>query len=67
MPHLVAWKKTIQDTDGIMPGGYISYVVMTLMPGEDLLTLKFWSMPEPQQEEIRDAFVLALKYVFTSS
>lgn len=44
-----------------MPGGYIAYIVMTLMPGRDLMDLKFWSMDEPRKEEIRRAFVVALK------
>ena len=46
-----------------MPGGYIAYVVMTLMPGEHLLDLKFWSLLEEQQEEIRQAFLPVIKYV----
>lgn len=46
-----------------MPGGYIAYVVMTLMPGQHLMDLKFWSMTEEQREEIREAFLPAIKYV----
>lgn len=46
-----------------MPGGYIAYIVMTLMPGQHLMDLKFWSLPKPQQEEIRKAFVPVIKYV----
>lgn len=47
-----------------MPGGYLAYVVMTLMPGQDLMALKFWSMTEAQREEIRDAFLVAIKSVW---
>lgn len=65
LPHLVAWKKVVQGADGPMPGGYLAYVVMTLMPGRDLMELKFWSMTEAQREEIRDAFLVAIKSVWS--
>lgn len=63
LPHLLAWKTAVQGDDGPMPNGYIAYIVMTLMPGRDLMDLKFWSMPAPRQEEIRRAFIVALKCV----
>lgn len=47
-----------------MPGGYIAYIVMTLMPGRDLMELKFWSMTEEEREEIRKAFLLVIKQVW---
>lgn len=62
LPHLVATKLITQDEKGPMPGGYISYTVMTLMPGKDLMEAKFWSMPEEQQNRIRDAFRQVIKY-----
>ncbi|KAK4507064.1 hypothetical protein PRZ48_000798 [Zasmidium cellare] len=64
LPHLVATKTVVQGDDGPMPGGYIAYIVMTLMPGRDLMDLKFWSMEEPRKAEIRRAFVVALKQVW---
>lgn len=54
----------MQGSDGPMPGGYLAYVVMTLMPGQDLMALKFWSMDEEKREEIRDAFLEAIKSVW---
>lgn len=63
LPHLISWKTAVQGADGPMPGGYIAYVVMTRMPGLDLLELKFWSMPEDLQEEIRKNFLVAIKCV----
>jgi hypothetical protein len=62
LPHLVAWRKAKQKSDGLVPGGYIIYIMMTLMPGENLLDLKFWSMTEEEREEIRAAFLLVIKY-----
>jgi hypothetical protein len=61
LPHLVAWKSALQGSNGPMPGGYISYTVMTLMPGENAMDAKFWSMGAEQQEKIRDAFVDVIK------
>ena len=62
LPHLIAWKTTVQGPDGPMPGGYIAYIVMTLMPGQHLMDLKFWSMADEEREEIRKAFIPVLKY-----
>ena len=63
LPHLVAWKTAVQGSDGPMPGGYLAYIVMTLMPGRHLMDLKFWSMTDEEREEIRKAFIPVLKYV----
>ncbi|KAF2210315.1 hypothetical protein CERZMDRAFT_121797 [Cercospora zeae-maydis SCOH1-5] len=65
LPHLLATKLDTQNEKGPMPGGYISYTVMTLMPGKDLMEAKFWSMPEAQQNQIRDAFRGVIKHVWT--
>lgn len=62
LPHLVAWKTTTQPDFGPMPGGYIAYIVMTLMPGQHLMDLKFWSQPDEEKEAIRKAFIPVLKY-----
>lgn len=62
LPHLLAWKTAVQRSDGPMPGGYITYIVMTLMPGRHLMDLKFWSMTDEEREEIRKAFIPVLKY-----
>lgn len=61
LPHLVAWKKTTQGSDGVVPGGYVVYILMTLMPGLTLLDLRFWSMSEQEREDIRAAFLPIIK------
>lgn len=63
LPHLVAFKKTVQGDDAALLGGYIAYTMMTLLPGQDLLDLRFWSMAENERELIRAAFLDLLKYV----
>lgn len=61
LPHLVGFKKTTQGSEGALSGGYIVYTMMTLMPGRDLLDLKFWSMSESDRSAIRLAFISLLK------
>jgi hypothetical protein len=66
LPHLQAWKTAVQPDFGPMPGGYIAYIVMTLMPGQHLMDLKFWSQSDEEKEAIRKAFIPVLKYVVQS-
>jgi hypothetical protein len=63
VPHLVAKICVPQRANGHFPGGYVSYTIMTLMPGEDLLALRFWSLDDTLKDHIRTAFVRLLKYV----
>lgn len=57
----MTWSKAQQGSDGLLPGGYITYTVMTKMPGADVMGLKFWSMSDEGREAIRDSFIKALK------
>ena len=63
VPHLIAHKCELQGLQGPFPNGYISYSVMTKMPGQDLMALKFWSLEEEEREQRRQAFLEVLKYV----
>lgn len=60
-PHLINWKRAQQGPDGLLPGGYVTYTVMTKMPGRDLLVSRFWSMPEETRREIVRKFLEAIK------
>lgn len=64
VPHLVATTCKTQGPNGPFPNGYISYTIMTKMPGENLMDFKFWSQSEQLQDEIRSAFLLTLKEVW---
>ncbi|RMY98505.1 hypothetical protein D0860_08497 [Hortaea werneckii] len=64
VPHLLAHKCEQQDTQGPFPNGYISYSIMTKMPGQDLMALKFWSLEEEEREERRQAFLQVLKEIW---
>jgi hypothetical protein len=63
VPHLVTWKKAVQSPDGVYPGGYLVYTVMTKMPGKTLWDSGYWSMAEPVREEIQQAFIARLKEI----
>lgn len=66
LPHLVAWKKGVQEENQKeegeeakwpMLGGYVVYIVMTLMPGRHLMDWGFWGLEEEEREVIRERFV----------
>lgn len=60
-PHLVDFKQTTQGPNGLLPGGYLTFTVMTKMPGESLHNLNFWGMPTEEREEIVKEFSIALR------
>ena len=60
-PHLISYKRGEQGTDGMLPGGYITYTVMTKMPGESLLN-RYWMLPTDERESIVQEFLPALRY-----
>ncbi|KAK4542059.1 hypothetical protein LTR36_007090 [Oleoguttula mirabilis] len=64
VPHYINSKCSPQGSDGPFPGGYISYTVMTKMPGQDLMAAKFWSLSDAEKEERRQAFLRVLKSIW---
>lgn len=60
-PHLVNFKRAAQGPDGLFPGGYLTFTVMTKMPGESLLSLHFWGMSAEERDEIVQEFLVALR------
>ena len=71
-PTLLACKHDTQDADGPVQGGYITYLLMTKVPGDKLGTYfrfqyktddLFWNLEYDQRERIRQAFKIAWKYV----
>ncbi|KAK5134303.1 hypothetical protein LTR08_006732 [Meristemomyces frigidus] len=64
VPHLLHTKCSPQGPDGPFPDGYISYTVMTKMPGQDLMAAKFWSLSDDEKEEWRQSFLLVLKSIW---
>jgi hypothetical protein len=60
-PHLVNFKRAAQGPDGLFAGGYLTFTVMTKMPGESLHNLQFWGMPAEERKEIVQEFLVALR------
>ncbi|KAL4959253.1 uncharacterized protein BDV14DRAFT_13329 [Aspergillus stella-maris] len=57
-PRLLAWQTQKQDADEKNPGGYIAYIVMEKVPGENLA--KFDDYSEEKQRQIKLAFLEAM-------
>ncbi|KAK4947921.1 hypothetical protein LTR10_013429 [Elasticomyces elasticus] len=63
-PLLVAFKTGVQGANGPRPGGYITYTVMTQMPGDSLHNLYYWGMSEEERQEIIQEFLVALTSIY---
>ncbi|KAM0716919.1 hypothetical protein Q7P37_006771 [Cladosporium fusiforme] len=59
-PNLIASETFSQPRSGLLPGGYISYTVMTLVPGRSLYELGYWSLAPEQRQEIQEEFIATL-------
>lgn len=60
-PRLVAELHTKQDDDGIVPTGFISYILITWCPGVPLSDGDYKRKPKSEQDEIFEAFEEALE------
>ena len=63
VPHLLTWKKATQPHDGVHPGGYVIYTVMTLLPGQTLWDLGYWGMTDNERDVIKDIFMKKLREI----
>jgi hypothetical protein len=63
VPHLVAFKKDVQGAQGLIPGGFITYQIMTKMAGQNLHELRhwYWGASAEEREEIVQGFLAALR------
>lgn len=63
VPHPVAFKTAIQGPEGMVPGGFITYQIMTKMPGENLHDLRFWYWGTTVEERktVVQEFLVALR------
>ena len=62
-PHLVAYKSDVQGAEGLLPGGYLNFLVMTKMPGKALFDVRYVDFSKEQKDEISQVFLQALKAV----
>ncbi|KAJ9615747.1 hypothetical protein H2200_001824 [Cladophialophora chaetospira] len=63
-PALVDFKTAVQPANGPLPGGYITFLVMSKLPGDSLFNMNYWGMPSEERKEITEKFVIALKWVY---
>jgi hypothetical protein len=62
-PHLVVaeTQRLAPELDKLsIPGGFLTWTIMTYVPGVRLVSTEFWEKPEWQREQIRQAFKIAL-------
>ena len=59
-PLLVNFKTAAQPAEGPLPGGFLTFLVMTKMPGDSLYNLHYWGMSTEERKEISEKFVAAL-------
>lgn len=57
------YKRKTQGDSGLVPNGYVLYLVVQEYPGVSLSTNFFWGLPLPERNEIREAFKVAYQYV----
>lgn len=60
-PTLLAHKREEQGRDGLVPKGFILYLLMNRLPGLRLGPV-FWNLESSEREEIRQKFKAAWKY-----
>jgi hypothetical protein len=81
-PHFVAFTSSIQSAESIftttdvdtsnilqtLPGGYITYTVMTALPGSTLFSLNYWGleMKDDERDVIKREFLIALRGVYAA-
>ncbi|OJJ45681.1 hypothetical protein ASPZODRAFT_143567 [Penicilliopsis zonata CBS 506.65] len=56
VPDLLGYQEGKQDDDGIVPGGFVTYVVWEKVPGESLTQEKFWNMELFLRDAVRKEF-----------
>lgn len=61
-PRLLGWRHYTQDSDDLVPGGFVTYLVWEKVPG-DPLGEEFWSLDYDQRERIRAKFKKAYSFV----
>ncbi|KAJ5413462.1 hypothetical protein N7465_005767 [Penicillium sp. CMV-2018d] len=62
-PRLLGYDIRKQDTNDLVPGGYIMYLVWEKVPGEPLDIDEFWRFPFSRRQIIRDKFKKAYEEV----
>lgn len=62
-PQLLALRQDKQGNDGLIPGGYIDYLVWATVPGKPLTKKEFWRLHPSLRKIIRDKFKVLYRFV----
>lgn len=68
-PTLLGYKEATQDAGGLVPGGFVCYVLWNILPGvrlddeDNARAPLFWSLSRQERDEIRGAF----EYTYNNS
>lgn len=62
-PTVLGYKEEKQDQDGLVPGGFMIYLVISLVPGTQLTKSLYRGMSLAERTEICGAFQEAWVYV----
>ncbi|OCT49265.1 hypothetical protein CLCR_05088 [Cladophialophora carrionii] len=63
-PVLVNFMSVVQPAEGPLPGGYLTFLVMTKMPGDSLFNMYYWGMSDEERKQIRESFLVALNWIY---
>ncbi|GIC92738.1 uncharacterized protein Aud_009209 [Aspergillus udagawae] len=61
VPRFLGHAERIQGEDGLLPGGYVRYLVWEKVPGEPLTEEFFWDLDDTARKDIRSKFRAAYK------
>ncbi|PLB48743.1 hypothetical protein P170DRAFT_425767 [Aspergillus steynii IBT 23096] len=64
LPRCLGMKEIKQDILGLVPGGYMSYLLWEMLPGIRLNEKRFWSFDKAERDAIREAFTPAYKELY---
>ncbi|KAI9039889.1 uncharacterized protein KD926_008990 [Aspergillus affinis] len=64
LPRCLDVKETKQDVTGLVPGGYMSYMLWEKLPGVRLDDEMFWSLDRNERDGVREAFEAAYKELY---
>ena len=65
-PIIREFELLTQDDEGLVPGGFLYYILMDQAPGIQLKDDVFWSFEYGERDRIRNAFRVAWEYVVSS-
>ena len=65
MPALFSYKIEKQTVDGLVPGGYLVFMLLEQVSGIRLDNV-YWDLPASERQKIRQAFRVAWQYEILS-